>query len=73
MHDVRVWRALTLRHEGALRLQREKRRLLPRARFPYHLAHPKAVRPNGEIVVLTTEGVEEKETETDGRKIEELD
>ena len=30
------------------------------------------MRPNGEVVVLSAEGVEEKEAETDGSEIEEF-
>ena len=40
--------------------------------FQKHFRHPKSVRPNGEVVVLSAEGVEEKEAETDGSEIEEF-
>ena len=63
LHDVRVRRALALRHERALRLERKERRLHPRASLVEHLAHPVPMGPNGKVVVLTAEGVEEKETQ----------
>ena len=63
LHDVRVRRALALRHERALRLEREERRLHPRPSLVQHLAHPVPMGPNGKVVVLTAEGVEEEETQ----------
>ena len=67
--DVCVRRALALRHERALGLEREERRLHPRASLVEHLAHPVPMGPNGKVVVLTAEGVEEDETQGYGNQV----